>query len=384
MSVEWVHPSALAWADRCERRFIGHHDEADGRLPVSLEAVRGQILHAVREKLARHTPRDGASLRAVAKLVFEDERARTQSKLSSTDWWVGDYDLEERLPWGSVRSILIPMANREAQRDSASAPSRPRHRVSGHIAPRGDFIGPLPGVEVSFQSSRFHLRGVVDEVQVADGGFRIVEVKTAPAAAAGEEARVQACSYALAVEDLSDRQVTGIVVVGPRGETPVDWDGTKRSEIVSLIERARQADWERPVPAPTHCHSCPVRHRCGAYHQAAVAWWSAATDGPPTRDVWGSVIGVEWVEDKLRVDLRRPDGARVTIRGVHPDRLPLLEQDAVRVYGLEATESRGLHGRSAAAMNWHEAADEIASGLIPAWGTLWLPGELSDTSAADK
>jgi hypothetical protein len=123
-----IYPSALHWASVCPRRFVGMH--GSDQLPPTLGAVRGRILHAVREKLAAHPDRSAAALRAAAEPAFVAAITQEQRRLAKASWWVEWFDLAEHLPWRLARSLVLPLANRLAS--MPAVPNRSRPRVTAH------------------------------------------------------------------------------------------------------------------------------------------------------------------------------------------------------------------------------------------------------------
>jgi CRISPR/Cas system-associated exonuclease Cas4 (RecB family) len=368
-----IYPSALHWAAVCPRRFVGMHGAE--QLPPTLGAVRGRILHAVREDLAAHPDRSAAGLRAAAESAFVAARTQEQQRLAKRSWWTEWFDLAEHLPWRSARSLVLPLANRLAR--MAVVPHRSRHQPKADAewpAVReeevADSLDPLPGVEVQISCAELRLRGIIDEVRATAGGWVVVEMKTTDRTAGGDAAKTQVLAYALALELLGAGRVSHCEVLGPRGPKVVKFDESARRHVSNLLGVARETDGSVALPGQSACGGCPVRDACSAYADWTEHQW---TEQQPVveYDVWGVVDLVEPSElATMTVGLRRPDETRVLIRGVPSSRTAVTTGANVAAYGLRATGTR-LHGVETAPTALHERPVGVASGLPPAWGALW-------------
>lgn len=370
-----IHPSALHWAVVCPRRFVGMHS-AD-QLPPTLAAVRGRILHAVREDLAAQPDRSAVGLRVAAEPAFLAARMREQARLEQGPWWMEWFDLGEHLPWRSARSFVLPSANRLA--DTPPLPRRSAPSAEGDAGADADgevgisnYFDPLPGVEVRVSSADIGLRGIVDEVRPSADGWVVSEMKTTDQAASGDAATVQVLAYALALELVGAGTVAHCEVLGPRGERKVALDDGARRDISKLLERARAADESDAIPCASACGGCPVRDSCCAYREWTERQWEEGRPPGAEDDVWGVVDHVQPEDgETVVVNLTRPDGARVSVRGVPSARQGIGPGAKVAAFGLRATGTRRLHGTRAAPTALHERAVGVAQSLPAAWGASW-------------
>jgi CRISPR/Cas system-associated exonuclease Cas4 (RecB family) len=368
-----IHPSALHWATVCPRRFVGMHG-AD-QLPPTLGAVRGRILHTVREKLAAHPDRSAAGLRAAAEPAFLAARTQQQRRLVERPWWAEWFDLAEHLPWRSARSLVLPLANRLA--GMSAVPRRSRPETKSHTESPAvwkekitDDLDPLPGVEVHVSCAELGVRGIVDEVRPAADGWVVVEMKTTDRAAGGDAAKSQVLAYALALELLGAGKVSHCEVLGPRGPTMVPFDESARRHVSELLGVARTADGSVALPGPSSCGGCPVRDSCSPYREWTERQWAERQPGVED-DVWGVVDLVDASErETTTVGLSRPDETRVLVRGVPSSRTSVSIGANVAAFGLRATGTR-LHGVDTAPTALHERPVGVAAGLPPAWGASW-------------
>lgn len=368
-----IRPSALHWALVCPRRFVGMHG-AD-QLPPTLGAVRGRILHAVREKLAAHPDRSAAGLRAAAEPAFVAARTQEQQRLAKGSWWTEWFDLTEHLPWRSARSLVLPLANRLAGMPAVPQRSRPQtkaHSETPSVREEDvtDSLDPLPGVEVRVSCAELGLRGIVDEVRASADGWVVVEMKTTDRTAGGDAAKTQVLAYALALELLGAGKVSHCEVLGPRGPTMVTFDESARRHVSELLGLARAIDESAALPGNSTCGGCPVRDSCSAYAEWTEHQWMKQQP-VAEHDVWGGIDLVEASEQAtMTVGLSRPDGTRVLIRGVPASRTAVTTDANVAAYGLCATGTR-LHGVEIAPTALHERPVGVAAGLPPAWGASW-------------
>lgn len=374
MRVGVVHPSALHWAVACPRRFVGMHGV--DQLPPTLAAVRGRILHAVREVLSTQLDRTPAGLRAAAELAFLGARANEQSRLEQQPWWIGWFDLEDHLRWQWARATVLPAANRLA--GTSPAPRRilasKRQRIgvgAGDESKLLDHLDPLPGVEVRISSAGLRLSGVIDEVRASADGWIVVEMKSTEGAAASAAAGTQVLAYALAIESLGAGTVSHCEVLGPRGPTTVDFDASARQTASELIQLALEVDGSEALPSSSHCSGCPVRDHCPDYRKWTELQWEQA-QLPANGDLWGRVGSVSaGVAETRTIELDRPDGTRVTVRGVPNSRSGVDFGAQVAAFGLSSTGTWRLHGRATAPTALHERSVGVARGLLPAWGVAW-------------
>jgi hypothetical protein len=368
-----IYPSALHWASVCPRRFVGMH--GSDQLPPTLGAVRGRILHAVREKLAAHPDRSAAALRAAAEPAFVAAITQEQRRLAKASWWVEWFDLAEHLPWRLARSLVLPLANRLAS--MPAVPNRSRPRVTAHTespAVRGepvtDSLDPLPGVEVRVSCAELGLRGIVDEVRATADGWVVVEMKTTDRAAGGDAAETQVLAYALALELLGAGKVSHCEVLGPRGPKMVTFDESARRHVSQLLGLARETDGSVALPNQSTCVGCSVRNSCTAYAEWTEHQW-LEQQPVAENDVWGVIDLVEASEQAtVTVGLSRPDENRVLIRGVPSSRTSVATGADVAAFGLRATGTR-LHGVETAPTALHERSVGVAAGLPQAWGASW-------------
>jgi len=370
-----IHPSTLYWAAVCPRRFVGMH--GDNQLPPTLAAVRGRILHAVREDLAAQLDRSSKALRTAAEAVFLAARTREQNRLEQRSWWMEWFDLGEHLPWNEARSVVLPMANRLAGITSPAPRRRAAPTQAGAAGaaepdfPISNHVDPLPGIEVLVACADLGLRGVVDEVRQGADGWIVVEMKTTERAAGGEAAKIQAYTYAMALERAGGGSVSHCEILGPRGPFEIPFDEDARRCIMELLEVAQQADETEASPGTSACGGCPVRDSCTAYRDWTERQWA---EGWPVAesDVWGDVDSVVPAEDEtFTVDLAKPDGARALVRGVPLTRPGLDAGAAIEAFGLRPTGTQRLHGAPAAPTALHERPVGVARGLPPAWGAFW-------------
>jgi hypothetical protein len=369
-----IHPSALHWAAVCPRRFVGMHG-AD-QLPPTLAAVRGRILHAVRELLATQQDRSAAGLRGAAEAAFLAARAREQGSLEQRSWWEEWFDLADHLAWRSARSLVLPSANRLAGQPPTHVRTGPRwDGVGAAVADEetgiSDGLDPLPGVEVRVSSAELRLRGVIDEVRASEDGWIVVEMKSTELAAGGEAARTQVLAYALALESLGAGTVAHCEILGPRGPTRVPFDDGARQRALQHVELARAADGSETSPGSATCGRCPVRNSCFAFREWAERQWreqQPSADG----DVWGRVDAVKpGILETVDVELTRPGGGRALIRGVPSTRAGILASGDVAAFGLSTTGTRRLHGVDFLPTALHERPVGVAQGLPPGWGAVW-------------
>ena len=348
----------------------------DDQLPPTLAAVRGRILHTVREVLSTQLDRTAAGLRAAAQSVFFAARAREQSCLEPQSWWVDWFDLEDHLRWQWARATVLPAANRLA--GTSPAPNRgfpsewqSIEATAGAELEPFDHLDALPGVEVRISSSSLRISGVIDEVRASADGWIIVEMKTTERAAASDAARTQVLAYALALESLGAGTISHCEVLGPRGPTRVSFDDDARRHVSELVRLALEADGSEAFPGVANCSGCPVRDSCPDYRKWTELRWEERQIGANS-DVWGIVGQVRaGTEETQTIELDRPDGVRVTIRGVPESRSGIDVSAGVATYGLGSTGTRRLNGRVTAPTALHERPVDVARGLPPAWGVAW-------------
>ena len=374
-----LRPSALHWATVCPRRFVGSHGA--GELPPTLGAVRGRILHAVREQLAAHPDRSATGLRAAAEPAFVQARTQEQHRLAEHEWWTEWLDLAVHLPWRSARSLVLPLANRLASMpavpQSGRSPQNPR--TGGPAVPESDVcdrLDPLPGVEVRVSCTELGLRGIIDEVRATSDGWVVVEIKTTERAAGGDSAQTQVLAYALAIESLGAGRVSHCEVVGPRGPKMIAFNESARHHVRELIRLARETSGSVALPSRSTCRGCPVRASCSTYAEWTEHQW---TEQLPVanHDVWGVIGRVEASEqDTMTVGQSRPDQTRVLIRGVPAARTEVRLGARVAAYGLRPTGTQ-LHGVETAPTSLHERPVGVSAGLPPAWGAAWQVRGLS-------
>lgn len=374
MRVGAVHPSALHWAAECPRRFVGMHGV--DQLPPTLAAVRGRILHAVREILSSQLDRTAAGLRAAAESAFLGARAHEQSWLKQQPWWVDWFDLEDHLRWQWARATVLPAANRLA--GTSPAPERnfalrrqPIGAIAGDELKLFDHLDALPGIEVRISSASLRLSGVIDEVRAGADGWIVVEMKSTERAAASAAARTQVLAYALAIESLGAGTVSHCEVLGPRGPTIVSFDASARQTASELIQLAVEADGSEALPGALHCSGCPVRDHCPDYWKWTELQWEESQIGANS-DVWGLVgnVGAGSAETHT-IELERPDGVWVTVRGVPNSRSGIAVGARVAAFGLSSTGTWRLNGRVTSPTALHERPVDVARGLPPAWGAAW-------------
>ena len=228
-----------------------------------------------------------------------------------------------------------------------------------------------PGIEVHVSCAELGLSGIIDEVRRGADGWIVVEMKTTDRAAGGEAAKTQVLAYALALERAGGGAVSHCEVLGPRGPMKVPFDGDARLSMSELLELARAVDGSEAMPGTSACRGCPVRDSCPGYQMWTERQW-AEGGLVAESDVWG-VVGRVTPADHgtVTVDLARPDGASVLLRGVPPNRPGMYAGAEVAAFGLRATGTQRLHGANAAPMALHERPVGVAKGLPPAWGASW-------------
>lgn len=280
------------------------------RLPTAPEAVVGSLLHRLSERWLKGDGPDRPDA------LFEEELARINSELASdsSSRFVVLEKTRTPLDWMILRREAIARCRtlpRGMRHGSEREPTRGRRAF---------------GAEVWLEAPALGLKGKADEI--VDHGTHVLirDYKTGSIHEASGAVKLsitlQLRLYGLIAATLYPGRRIVLEVDGLDSKAAVAWNDETRHrteeewlQIRRRLEASTMACATIAAPGAC-CRYCPIRHRCGAYLNAAPSWWRVPhpRDECLPLDIWGTVAAVSTERGRTCVTLIDTAGraARVT------------------------------------------------------------------------
>lgn len=311
--------TALAEARDCRLRLVLQSQSIRReipRLPAGPAAALGTLAHRY------FSARAVASEMAVS--LFERIHREFAGELATNSATTHYADLPSVIGLSAWSRFRLEVIERRKGSAPVLPPSRPRSAVRGTIF----------GRERPLASQRLRLNGRADKItRLQEGTIEIRDYKTGEILDTDGEILAhiafQLRAYGLLVLEQSPGLPVRLIVDDGTehdvGFTTRDQRRVRRlvNEINSDLPAGRRLDALSLATAGEACTTCAFRHCCGAYLDAAPAWWRMPASGPADipRDVWGVVVQVSSSADGVfsvaitdaigrRVRLDRLDSAR--------------------------------------------------------------------------
>lgn len=348
--------SQLGFADQCLLRVaFGASVNPIQRLPDHPSATLGSILHRLLDQASKgRIPRSGSPCKdaetALNALLLECD-TDVASALSPAEW-------------SSRRSSAIGLAAKRLEGQTQTTRFRSsRTRLGFHELPRNGIWG-----EVSIKSSELRLSGQIDLVEKRDPVVMITDTKTGRIEDRNGEIlkhiETQLRLYGLAaIEHLESWRIE--LSVERERKWGISFELPDETETRQwLVEKLAQLPANMPIPASSiacvgeACRTCPYRHICPTYREAApIAWKDGAIDGPLPEDIWGRIERIRESNGKCDVDILDQAKRRVRVTGIS-QKWKLSEQavEGMTVYffGLAADKPQFHRGVWKHHLNFHE------------------------------
>lgn len=304
--------TALAEARDCRLRLVLQSQsirQETLRLPAGPAAALGTLAHRYFSARAVATEM-GVSLFERIHRDFADELATN----SATTHYADLPSVIGLSAWSRFRLEVI-------ERRKGSAPVLPSSR------PKSATRGTIFGRERPLVSQRLRLNGRADRIiRLEEGTIEIRDYKTGKIldSDGGILAHIvfQLRAYGLLVLEQSPGLPIRLIVDDGTehevGFTTRDQSRLRRlvNEISSDLPAGRRLDALSLATAGEDCATCVFRHFCGAYLNAAPAWWRMPACGPAEipRDVWGVIVQVSSIADGIfNVTITDPVGRQVRL-----------------------------------------------------------------------
>lgn len=349
--------SQLGFADQCLLRVaFGASNNQPERLPEHPAAALGSILHRLLEQAAKGQIRRSGS-------TCDDAEAALDALLreAKTDFALSLAPQE----WASRKASAIAGAAKRLERSTrtpGAVPSNGR-RMSFEDLPADGVWG-----EVVVKSNTLRLSGQIDFVEKREPKVMVTDTKTGRIedrdGALLRHIELQLRLYGLAVREHLASWTIGLSVERER-EWSISFESDDEAETqewlrekLSRLPANAQLSAKSLACVGEACRTCPYRHVCPSYCEAAPQFWKAgACEGPMPGDIWGRIEQVRETNGMHDVDLRDAANRCVRITGIDPE-WNLLEQATkelpVYFFGL-ATEKPQFHrGVWKHHLNFHE------------------------------
>lgn len=348
--------SQLGFADNCLLRVaLGASVTPIQRLPDNPSAKLGSILHRLLDQASQgRIPRSGSPCK--------DAEAALNVLLAEYD-----FDFAAVLSpaeWSSRKSSAIGLAAKRLEGQAqATRFSSSKIRLGFHELPRNGIWG-----EVSIKSSELRVSGQIDLVEKLDPRVMIRDTKTGRIEDRNGEIlghiEKQLRLYGLAVREHLENWEIKLLVEGKRSWA-FSFNANEESESRRwLVEKLSELPANIPLRASSiacigeACRTCPYRHVCPNYRDAApIAWKDGTTNGPLSEDTWGRIERIRESNGRFDVEIRDQANRRVRVTGIRPEwklQDQATEGTTIFFFGLAAEKPQFHGGVWKHHLNFHE------------------------------
>ena len=349
--------SQLGFADQCLLRVaFGASIDPFPRLPDHPSAKLGSILHQLLDQATKgHIPRHG--------LACDDAEAALNKLLveCGTDFSSAFSPHE----WSSRNASAISLAAKRLE--DWSRPAKAGTSIGRRIG-----FEELPNVgvwgEVVIKSNGLRLTGQIDIVEKRNSHLTITDTKTGRiedrnGAVLGHIDR-QLRLYGLAAREYLEFCQIELFVERER-KWSISFDTNDETETRQwLQERLCQLPHDIPIEAKSiacvgeACRTCPYRHICPSYREAAPrAWKEGTSEGPFPEDIWGRIERIGVRDGMCDIEIRDEANRRVRILGINEKwnfQENFTEGLPVFFFGLAAEKPQFHRGTWKHNLNFHE------------------------------
>lgn len=341
-------PSHLASASHCRlRSVLATGTGGTPQLPAHPAAARGEVFHALLERANR----GWIPVRTTSRRAVEDELDRlldlAAERLSGQRSTSQFADLRSVFPaveWHNACERTIRTGSALLDRTGyasgrCAVPSGNEPLLFEQLPEEGRWA------EVRVRAPRLRLAGRMDVVEKYSGHRVIIrDYKTGQIferdGSLRPDIEFQLRLYALAVLEHDPAAVLELFVFTDR-DVRITLDEHSKSRTRACLE-AILAPMAPGLPvvarslasAGPHCYSCPFRHVCDAYLDAAPTLWTEGTEERPMPlDIWGELLRIDCRPDGVVLDLLDAAGRRVSVaRVAHHHRVQEFAERGCRIW----------------------------------------------------